>query len=458
MSRKRWFGILLILIAILSNVVLLTRETKLSDPFCELHYTLLADTAGNYQLFYSNRMDFSEENSIRVPYNNATEIQELVFSIPVNTNYIRFDINECVTQASISNLYIQYKNKKIEIPLSDLVMPEQTQMIESLEQRETTVWINTNGNDAFLVLNLQKYEVKEIVEQSIKMRTLFQNGLMCFLIDLVLCCFYRYVESIKRRIEVIYQNRELIVRLSKNDFKVKYAGSYFGIIWAFVQPIVTILIYWFVFQMGFRSQAVENVPFVLWLIAGLIPWFYFSEAISNGSNSLIEYSYLVKKVVFNVSVLPIVKVISALFVHLFFLVAMIFIFVAYGYIPDFYTLQLFYYLFCMFVLALGLSYLGSSLMVFFRDMGQMINILLQIGMWITPIMWQSDLVSEKFRIALKLNPIYYIILGYRNSLISKEAFWKDMPWTVYFWIITTILLFLGAKLFHRLKPHFADVL
>lgn len=87
----------------------------------------------------------------------------------------------------------------------------------------------------------------------------------------------------------------MIFRLSKNDFMVKYAGSYFGIIWAFVQPMVTILLYWFVFQMGFRSGAVGETPFVLWLIAGMIPWFYFSDAISTGTNSLIEYSYLVKK-------------------------------------------------------------------------------------------------------------------------------------------------------------------
>lgn len=96
----------------------------------------------------------------------------------------------------------------------------------------------------------------------------------------------------------IYRNRAILFGLAKNDFKVRYAGSYFGMIWALVQPVVTTLLYWFVFQVGFRSGSVEGIPYVLWLMAGLIPWFYFSEAVSTSANSLIEYSYLVKKLCF----------------------------------------------------------------------------------------------------------------------------------------------------------------
>lgn len=247
-------------------------------------------------------------------------------------------------------------------------------------------------------------------------------------------------------------------RLAKNDFMVRYAGSYFGVIWAFVQPVITILLYWFVFQVGFRSGSVEGAPYVLWLIAGLIPWFYFSEAVSGSANCLIEYSYLVKKVVFNISVLPAVKAISALFVHLFFLVAMILVFALYGYYPDFYTAQIFYYLLCMFVLVLGLAYIGSALNVFFRDLGQIINILLQIGMWLTPIAWQDTMLSPVWQKIMKLNPVYYIVTGYRESLIHKTAFWEHSTWTIYFWLFALVLLLAGRKLFHKLKIHFADVL
>ena len=127
----------------------------------------------------------------------------------------------------------------------------------------------------------------------------------------------------------IISNRKLIWDLSKNDFKTRFAGSYLGIIWAFVQPIVTVLVYWFVFEKGMHASGINlrsgiTAPFVLWLIAGLVPWFFFQEVLSGGTNALMEYSYLVKKVVFQIDILPIIKLISALFVHLFLLYLQLF--------------------------------------------------------------------------------------------------------------------------------------
>ena len=100
----------------------------------------------------------------------------------------------------------------------------------------------------------------------------------------------------------------------------------------------------------------------------------------------------------------------------------------------------------------------SAIMVFFRDLGQLINILLQIGMWMTPIMWQSTMIGEKYQRILKLNPMYYIVNGYRESILSKEWLWNHCLWTVYFWVLIFVLMFLGTKIFKKLKPHFADVL
>ena len=155
----------------------------------------------------------------------------------------------------------------------------------------------------------------------------------------------------------LYRNRRLVMKLAKNDFKTRYAGSYFGTIWAFVQPVVTILVYWFVFSVGFRSNTDElGIPFVLYLVAGIVPWFFFSDALSGGTNALIEYNYLVKKVVFNISVLPVVKIISALFVHGFFVILAIILYMCNGRFPDMYYLQIFYYSACAFFLVTGLCY------------------------------------------------------------------------------------------------------
>ena len=257
----------------------------------------------------------------------------------------------------------------------------------------------------------------------------------------------------------IIKNRKLIWNLSKNDFKTKFAGSYLGIIWAFVQPIVTVLVYWFVFEKGMHASGINlrsgiTAPFVLWLIAGLVPWFFFQEVLSGGTNALLEYSYLVKKVVFQIDILPIIKMISALFVHLFFIAFTVVLYACYGYYPDLYTLQMFYYTFAMMALLLGLIYATSAMVVFFKDLGQIIAIILQVGVWNIDGMELNSILI----MILKLNPMYYIVAGYRDSLINKIGFWENPGMTVYYWVFTIIIFIIGTWIFKKLKPHFADVL
>ena len=221
----------------------------------------------------------------------------------------------------------------------------------------------------------------------------------CALLTLACIIFGLYYDRMFIIPKELFQSRELIWKLSKNDFKKRYAGSYLGFLWALVQPVVTVLMYWIVFDKVFqtRSQLVASgveVPYVLYLTAGLVPWFYFSEAITNGTNALLEYSYLVKKVVFNISILPIIKLIAATFIHLFFVAVLLVVAVFYGYYPNVYTLQVIYYSFCLFVLVLAASYCTCAIVVFFRDLGQIISIGLQVGMWATPILWNIDMLNN----------------------------------------------------------------
>lgn len=263
----------------------------------------------------------------------------------------------------------------------------------------------------------------------------------------------------------LWNNRRLIWSLSKNDFKTRYAGSYLGIVWAFVQPVITILVYWLVFEQGFGAKAEVfkvgvEVPFVVYLTSGLVPWFFFSEAVSNSTNALLEYNYLVKKVVFKISILPMIKIIAASFIHVFFVGVLLVITWVYGYHITPYTLQLVYYSLCMFLLVLALSYTLCSVVVFFRDLSQIVSIGLQFGMWATPIMWSFSRTEghETLATIFKLNPIYYIVNGYRESLFEGVWFWQHPALTAYFWILTIALFLFGTVVFKRLKPHFADVL
>lgn len=254
-----------------------------------------------------------------------------------------------------------------------------------------------------------------------------------------------------------WYSKRLLVDLAKNDFKMRYLGNTLGILWAFLQPTAMILLFWFVFSVGFKSQPIESVPFILWLLAGLTPWFFFSESLQSATTSILDNSFLVKKIVFRVALLPIVKLLSALAIHLFFILFTLGIFVYYGYYPSIYWLQIVYYLLATSILVLGLSWITSSIVIFFRDLNQIVTMILQFGFWVTPVIWSISIMPEEYTDLIKLNPVYYIVQGYRESLIEPRWFWEN-DLTLYFWLVTISILLSGAFIFKRLRPHFADVL
>ena len=109
-------------------------------------------------------------------------------------------------------------------------------------------------------------------------------------------------------------------------------------------------------------------------------------------------------------------------------------------------------------LLVGLTWIFSSLKVFLPDIGEIISVILQLGMWITPIMWNVKMVPENYRWILKINPVFYIVDGFRDTFINKIWFWEKSTWTFYYLIIATVLFIFGAIIFKKLRPHFNDVL
>ena len=256
----------------------------------------------------------------------------------------------------------------------------------------------------------------------------------------------------------LFKSRELIYELTKRDFKSRYLGSYLGLLWAFVQPSITILILWFVFQVGFKAQPVDDFPFLLWIVSGIIPWFFFADSLTGATNSVMENSFLVNKVVFRVSILPIVKILSALIIHVFFVGVLIIILLAYGYSLNIYVIQVFYYMFAIIFFNLGLSWITSSTVIFMKDVGQIVTVLIQFGFWLTPIFWSIKMVPDKYHALIKINPVYYLIEGYRDTFLYKRWFWEHIGLMSYFWIVAIFMFLVGALLFWKLKPHFADVM
>lgn len=277
------------------------------------------------------------------------------------------------------------------------------------------------------------------------LHNIVEVGIMRFLIDLC---------------KTIIKERKLLFSLSKDDFKLRFAGSKLGVIWGFISPFVTIILYWFVFQFGLRSGNVSNgMPYVLWLVSGILPWFFFNDAWVTTTNYLYEYSFLVKKVLFKVELLPIVKIMSALSIHIFLLDLCFILFATYGYKVNPYYLQVIYYIICEIVLVYAISLITSSIAVFIKDTIQFIGIVTQVLFWTIPIVWSPEFLGDSIILKiLKLNPVYYLVSGFRDSFVDHVWFWDRPLYTVYFWVVTGILLFIGIRIYKKLNKYFADLL
>lgn len=253
-------------------------------------------------------------------------------------------------------------------------------------------------------------------------------------------------------------NKKIIKELATNDFHNKFAGSYLGVFWAFIQPVINVTIYWIIFEGGLKAGPAGDIPFLLWLIAGICPWFYINDALNSSSNCLVEYGYIVKKVKFDINVIPIIKIISSTKIHLFFIAVVTGVFAIYRYPFSLHIVQCIYYSFCSFTLILGVTYFNAAINVYFRDISQIVSILLQYSMWTVPIMIADEKFPPVLQSVLKFNPLYYIVQGYRDSFINHIWFWDRPIITLYYWGVVSIILLLGCTVFKKLKPFFADVL
>lgn len=446
---------LLLIIIVMNVAVLFLVKIDLKTDF-NIKFDAISTEASKYQIFYTFDEDFGEY-VIDKEYKSSGVKKELNFSIPRDAKRLRIDTGELPAEIELSNIRINYFGREKDV--MSLIDKDIGSMndISRFEENANEISIISSGNDPFITLNLNdaQYELMEPADNLINKAA---KALLCIVFDLFLIVFYKNRRVIKEMVIDLYTSKSLIINLSKNDFKNRFSGSYLGITWAFVQPIVVVIIYWFVFEVGFKSAPINDFPYLLWLIAGIVPWFFFNEGLMNATNTFLEYSYLVKKVVFKISVLPAVKIMSAFYVHIFFIIFANIIYIIYGDMPTIYMIQSLYYSFCTFVLVLGISYITSSIVIFFKDLGQIVSILLQFGMWMTPIMYSEEMMPGSIRWILKINPMYYIVEGYRDTFIRHVWFLNRYNQTIYFWVVTLFILTLGMVIFKKLKPHFSDVL
>jgi len=242
------------------------------------------------------------------------------------------------------------------------------------------------------------------------------------------------------------------------DFKRQYLGTALGGFWGVINPIVMTALYCLVFELGLKAKADSGVNFSYWLMAGIIPYFYFSEALGKGTSSFVEYGYLIKKMVFRFSFIPLFKIFSSFLIHLFFILLVLGLSLFFGQKFNISFFGLCYFSFCLIALVIPICYLTASIQVFLRDVAQIVGIILQLLFWGTPIFWSSNIIPEKYMFINHVNPLFYIVDGYRNSFIWGKQLSVDSVGTMVFWCEVVCLSFISLFFYRRLSRHFTDAL
>ena len=251
-----------------------------------------------------------------------------------------------------------------------------------------------------------------------------------------------------------------IFKLAKADLIKTYRGAALGWAWAIIRPAVTIFVYWFAFEVGLRAgKDVNGYPFFLWLISGVIPWFYMNDMLTSGNDTIRRYSYLVTKMKFPISTIPTFVSISKFMVNTLLILIMILIFIGMGYPPNIYILQLPFYLFLMFLFFTIWSLFGSLLSAMSKDFNNLVKAMVTAVFWVSGVIWNPETVSIVWlKKILMLNPVTYLITGFRNCFINHIWFWEQPKRLLYFLIITAILLFLAIRIYQKLRKEIPDVL
>lgn len=250
----------------------------------------------------------------------------------------------------------------------------------------------------------------------------------------------------------------LILKLASFQIKSDNKNNLLGIMWEFLNPLIQIMMYWFVFGLGVRGNAeVNGVPFVYWMLSGIVMWFFVNAAILEGTRSIYQKYQTVAKMNFPLSALPGYVVMSKFYIHMVMICLILLIFWFGGYLPSIYYLQLFYFMFFTYLFSLAVALLASTLAAIVRDVHLLVQSALRVLFFVSPILWLPNLLPETIQKLIQLNPFYYFANGYRASLLYDEWYivthWEL---TIYNILLVVILLIIGSSIHYKMRDRFAD--
>lgn len=258
---------------------------------------------------------------------------------------------------------------------------------------------------------------------------------------------FKFVHSFRGKFSLFWE-------LSNLDFNQKTAGTALGILWTYLNPLLSIGIIWFVFHFGLKITSSKESMYTL--LIGLMSWQFISDAITNGAGAFLEKPYLIKKIKFPFELLPLIKVVNSFRIHLPFIGLVILISIVSG---SFSVVNAFFFIPFMFVIVIFLAALVLALatvVVFYRDAQNVITMTMQILFWATPIVWVIPSSPRFIAVAEFYNPMSFIVSAYRFCFLGENNN-IGLGFGIFF-IYTVLAAGASTKLFYKLKDQFADVL
>lgn len=251
----------------------------------------------------------------------------------------------------------------------------------------------------------------------------------------------------------------LIMRLSLYEMRSDNKNNYLGILWEIINPMIQIAVYWFVFGYGIRGGH-KPLGFIPWLFAGMTIWFFINPAVLQGSKSIYTRIRMVAKMNFPMSAIPSYVIFSKFYQHLMLLVVIMIILQFLGHPVSIYYAELPYYMFSVLVFTFALSLITSTLSTIVRDVQMIVQAVMRMMIYLTPVLWDPSNLGPKVQTIMKLNPFYYVIEGYRSALLGNTGWYFISHWhyTVYFWVVTIIMLMIGSTLHLKFRSRFVDFL
>lgn len=258
--------------------------------------------------------------------------------------------------------------------------------------------------------------------------------------------------------KMLIQNRKIVMQLGRNDFRNRFASTSLGSVWGFLQPFVFMLTYVIVFQYILKTPAAGSDPYVVWFLPAMSMWLTLNDTITNTSSSIRAYSYLVKKVVFPVDVIPVITIISCSVVGLFLFVISIVVCSFFGYFVNIF--KLIYIIIAAYAFIIAFTRFTSAVCTVVPDFAQLLTIVMQLIFWFTPIIWNLNMLGSGIILKVfKCLPFTYLVTGMRQSFIAGNIITEGYGvYTIVFWVITVLLFLWGNNIFKRTKKDFADVL